>query len=394
MGDAGFYRGTNADQDGRFSDKEKKLLRTMKFEDALERKINRSKINLDVIKPWVVMRLNEMLGIDDDVITEYVFTQLEEPELNPKIIQINITGFLNARRAREFMGELWSLLIEAEESEDGIPKSLIEKKLSELHSRDFAKKQTETKDNVAIKTAENDWKHRYTSLSGGVYTGPMIKRERDDRIYSDKDRERPRDDARDNVRERPRDDARDNVRERPRDDTRDNMTDDAHMSSGDEMEQTEMSAAEKASMDRKKRLLAMRSRINGVEMKEEDYQEGDELTKRSQQSERTFRNYNPSSEEVAKGENATFDYNIVEKEIAEHLEDTQNTELPEQIDPSTLQPKKLDWDLKRNNEKRLQKLERRTQRAIAEIIRERLRETGDLAAAFHASSKADEADEA
>ena len=38
MGDVGF-RGTSSEQDGRFSDKEKKLLKQMKFEDVLEKKV-------------------------------------------------------------------------------------------------------------------------------------------------------------------------------------------------------------------------------------------------------------------------------------------------------------------------------------------------------------------
>lgn len=38
--DAGFYRGTNADQDNRFTDKEKKLLKTMKFEPVLDTKVS------------------------------------------------------------------------------------------------------------------------------------------------------------------------------------------------------------------------------------------------------------------------------------------------------------------------------------------------------------------
>ena len=38
MGDVGF-RGTSSEQDGRFSDKEKKLLKQMKFEDILEKKV-------------------------------------------------------------------------------------------------------------------------------------------------------------------------------------------------------------------------------------------------------------------------------------------------------------------------------------------------------------------
>lgn len=46
----------------------------------------------------------------------------------------------------------------------------------------------------------------------------------------------------------------------------------------------------------------------------------------------------------------------------------------EEIDLGNLAPRKPDWDLKRDIEKKLEKLDRRTQRAIAELIRERLKE--------------------
>jgi coiled-coil domain-containing protein 12 len=49
-----------------------------------------------------------------------------------------------------------------------------------------------------------------------------------------------------------------------------------------------------------------------------------------------------------------------------------------------LAPRKPDWDLKRDVAKKLAKLEKRTQRAIAVLIRERLMETkqpSDLAMA-------------
>lgn len=46
----------------------------------------------------------------------------------------------------------------------------------------------------------------------------------------------------------------------------------------------------------------------------------------------------------------------------------------EEIDLGNLAPRKVDWDLKRDINKKLEKLERRTQRAIAELIRERLKE--------------------
>lgn len=45
----------------------------------------------------------------------------------------------------------------------------------------------------------------------------------------------------------------------------------------------------------------------------------------------------------------------------------------EEIDISNLAPRKPDWDLKRDVSKKLELLEKRTQRAIAEMIRERLK---------------------
>lgn len=51
----------------------------------------------------------------------------------------------------------------------------------------------------------------------------------------------------------------------------------------------------------------------------------------------------------------------------------------EEIDIQNLAPRKPDWDLKRDVAKKFEILERRTQRAIAEIIRERLQSNqGDV----------------
>lgn len=41
-------------------------------------------------------------------------------------------------------------------------------------------------------------------------------------------------------------------------------------------------------------------------------------------------------------------------------------------DLSTLAPRKIDWDLKRNIESKLQKLDKRTDKAINELIRAKL----------------------
>jgi serine/arginine repetitive matrix protein 1 len=55
--------------------------------------------------------------------------------LDPKAMQVNLIGFLNARRSREFMAELWSMLLAAQKTTDGIPPQLIADKVEELKRR-------------------------------------------------------------------------------------------------------------------------------------------------------------------------------------------------------------------------------------------------------------------
>ena len=50
-------------------------------------------------------------------------------------MQINLTGFLNGKYARIFMGELWSMLASAQSSDTGIPTELLEAKMDELKDR-------------------------------------------------------------------------------------------------------------------------------------------------------------------------------------------------------------------------------------------------------------------
>uniref|UniRef100_A0A673LBS0 Serine/arginine repetitive matrix protein 1-like n=3 Tax=Cyprininae TaxID=2743694 RepID=A0A673LBS0_9TELE len=76
--DAGFFRGTSAEQDNRFSNKHKKLLKQLKFAECLEKKVDMTKVNLEVVKPWITQRVTEILGFEDDVVIEFVFNQLEE----------------------------------------------------------------------------------------------------------------------------------------------------------------------------------------------------------------------------------------------------------------------------------------------------------------------------
>lgn len=74
------FQGTNLNQDTRFSDKEKKLLKQMKFSETLSKKVDMSKVKLDILRPWISSKITQLLKLEDDVIEEYVVNQLEEEQ--------------------------------------------------------------------------------------------------------------------------------------------------------------------------------------------------------------------------------------------------------------------------------------------------------------------------
>ncbi|XP_061052631.1 coiled-coil domain-containing protein 12 isoform X1 [Eubalaena glacialis] len=83
---------------------------------------------------------------------------------------------------------------------------------------------------------------------------------------------------------------------------------------------------------------------------------------------------------------------LVEEKVKEQLEAAKPEPIIEEVDLANLAPRKPDWDLKRDVAKKLEKLEKRTQRAIAELIRERLKGQEDnLASAVAATTTEQEA---
>lgn len=87
-----------------------------------------------------------------------------------------------------------------------------------------------------------------------------------------------------------------------------------------------------------------------------------------------FRSYTPQDEAIK--ENAiiaTTEAVDLEAEVHSQLELLRTPIVIDEIDIANLAPRKPDWDLKRDVSKKLEKLELRTQRSIAELIRVRLR---------------------
>ncbi|KAK4008407.1 coiled-coil domain-containing protein 12 [Daphnia magna] len=147
-------------------------------------------------------------------------------------------------------------------------------------------------------------------------------------------------------------------------------------------EQEEAANLENEALKRKKRIEALR------QLKEQQEQTRQSSTESQQQSlpRPVFRSYRPLDEELKKSSVPLAEPEEVDQNITKELGRAGEPPVLEEIDLVNLAPRKPDWDLKRDVAKKLAKLEKRTQRAIAVLIRERLIETkqDDLAAAVNA----------
>uniref|UniRef100_A0A8C6YFG1 Coiled-coil domain containing 12 n=1 Tax=Naja naja TaxID=35670 RepID=A0A8C6YFG1_NAJNA len=83
-----------------------------------------------------------------------------------------------------------------------------------------------------------------------------------------------------------------------------------------------------------------------------------------------LRNYIPEDVELKERVVPNAKPASVEEKVKEQLEAAKPELIIEEVDLANLAPRKPDWDLKRDVAKKLEKLEKRTQRAIAELIRE------------------------
>ncbi|KAJ5886892.1 uncharacterized protein N7473_009566 [Penicillium subrubescens] len=109
-----------------------KLLKKTKFPPEFNRKVDMTKLNIEVMKKWINKRISEILGNEDDVVIELCSNLLEGsryPDI--KALQIQLTGFLD-KDTPKFCKELWSLCLSGQENPQGVPKEILEAKKLEL----------------------------------------------------------------------------------------------------------------------------------------------------------------------------------------------------------------------------------------------------------------------
>ncbi|RDB27903.1 hypothetical protein Hypma_002184 [Hypsizygus marmoreus] len=159
MADAGFFKGTSADQDRRFSDKELKLLKSMKFPPEFDKKVDMRKVNLNVIRPWIAKKIVELVGFEDEVVVEYAMGLLEDQQQltpDPKKMQINLTGFLT-KDTPAFMTALWNLLLEAQDDVTGVPRTFVEEKKAEMRrAREGDTRAIDERDQAGVEDVAGD----------------------------------------------------------------------------------------------------------------------------------------------------------------------------------------------------------------------------------------------
>jgi len=155
---------------------------------------------------------------------------------------------------------------------------------------------------------------------------------------------------------------------------------------------TSVGSLEEEAAKRRERLKAMRDKsqqkVEG-DAKKQKTDDGVEAAAASLPKP-VFRSYKPKDENLQEAIMDPAKPGSVEDKVQEHMDAGKSEELLSEVDLTSLAPRKPDWDLKRDSAKKLEKLERRTQRAIAELIRDRLKEGGekDLAQAMDAATAA------
>ena len=167
-----------------------------------------------------------------------------------------------------------------------------------------------------------------------------------------------------------------------------------------------LSELEEEARKRKERLTQWKLKKQDQVIKRKEYEEDDEDENSNKQDDSTektiefpkpiFRNYKPSDSGQLSGAIVlpkpklidvktlvkSFELSFLDRFFSSQIDDPMKprsgtnensvSAVTEEVDLLSLAPRKPDWDLKRDAEKKLKRLEKRTTRAIAELTRERL----------------------
>ncbi|KAI1721459.1 cwf18 pre-mRNA splicing factor domain-containing protein [Ditylenchus destructor] len=127
----------------------------------------------------------------------------------------------------------------------------------------------------------------------------------------------------------------------------------------------QLSSLEQNAIARKERLKNVREKMNT--------DQNDENNGSNENNESVlFRSYRPIDSNASSTKADDKQLNVVEEVIEDQIQSTYDTTIKDTLDLDTLAPRKIDWDLRRGIQPKLDLLDRKTQQAIAQSIRNRL----------------------
>jgi len=142
-------------------------MKSQKFAPELENLVDITKVKMDVMKPWIATRVTELLGIEDEVLINFIYGLLDGKVVNGKEIQITLTGFME-KNTGKFMKELWTLLLSAQNNPSGVPQQFLDARAAETK-----KKQEEA--NEIMKKREGDKKNIEHDILRKIIASAIIR---------------------------------------------------------------------------------------------------------------------------------------------------------------------------------------------------------------------------
>jgi serine/arginine repetitive matrix protein 1 len=71
------FLGVSLEQDSRYSNKKIIEMKKLVVPKEFDEKLNFEKIKLEPIKAWISKRTQELLGVEDDILIQYIFEMLQ-----------------------------------------------------------------------------------------------------------------------------------------------------------------------------------------------------------------------------------------------------------------------------------------------------------------------------
>ena len=124
-----------------------KLLKKTQFPANFSVEVELSKVNIPVMSQWVERKITELLGFEDEIVASTAINLFlpttnpafdapsVPPKIDPRRAQLNLAGFLGEEDAATFCKELWTLMLDAQETPTGIPRKLLEDTKKEMATR-------------------------------------------------------------------------------------------------------------------------------------------------------------------------------------------------------------------------------------------------------------------